>query len=44
MNEYFFNKIPELRKNWERIEHLFIQKDIPDKTILLSEGEISKHI
>lgn len=44
MNEYFLNKIPELRKNWKRIEHLFIQKDIPDKTILLSEGEISKHI
>lgn len=44
MNNYFFNKIPELEKNWHEIEHLFIQKDIPEKTTLLSEGNISKHI
>lgn len=44
MNEYFLNKIPEFKKNWQQIQHLFIQRDITDKTILLSEGEISKHI
>ena len=44
MNNYFFDKIPELKENWHKIEHLFIQKNIPEKTTLLSEGEISKYI
>ena len=44
MNHYFFEKIPEFKENWEEIRTLFEEKDVPPKTTLLFEGEVSNKI
>ena len=36
-------KTPEININWEQYSHLFKEMEIPAKTILLNEGEISKY-
>jgi CRP-like cAMP-binding protein len=40
----FDNLIDKLKKdktNWEKVQHMFVEREIPSKTILLHEGEIS---
>lgn len=44
MNYYFFDRIPEIKENWENIHDLFIEKEVPSKTTLLLEGDISDKI
>lgn len=44
MNNNFLKEIPEIEENWNEIKHLFIQKHVPSKTTLLSEGMVSKYI
>ncbi|EAH0458218.1 Crp/Fnr family transcriptional regulator [Listeria monocytogenes] len=44
MNHYFFKRIPTLEENWSSMESLFIKKEIPAKTLLLSEGDIANYI
>ena len=36
-------KVPEINIDWEQYSHLFKEMDIPAKTILLNEGEVSKY-
>ncbi|MBC1553079.1 Crp/Fnr family transcriptional regulator [Listeria booriae] len=39
-----FTEIPEIKKHWHEIQHLFIQKNFAPKTTLLLEGDISDYI
>ncbi len=36
-------KTPGINIDWEKYSHLFKEVDIPAKTILLNEGEVSKY-
>ncbi|MGM0124025.1 hypothetical protein IGI37_001399 [Enterococcus sp. AZ194] len=44
MKPYYFKKMPILEENWSKIKHLFTRKEVPSKTILLSEGEVATHL
>jgi CRP-like cAMP-binding protein len=44
MFDHLINKIKNDKENWGKFKGLFIEQDIPPKTILLHEGEISKHM
>lgn len=44
MTSDFLTEIPMLADNWAKIEHLFIRKEIPAKTILLAEGDVVNQI
>ena len=44
MNNNFLKEIPGIEENWNQIKHLFIEKNVPSKTTLLSEGMVSKYI
>jgi CRP-like cAMP-binding protein len=39
----FIDKLKKDKANWERVQTMFIEKEIPSKTSLLHEGEISTH-
>src|ERR1700727_469058 len=34
---------PEIKIDWKKYDHLFKEMEIPAKTILLNEGEVSKY-
>lgn len=40
----YFNHIPCIRDNWEDIQSMFTEVQVPPKTTLLSEGEIASRI
>lgn len=44
MKDYFFKGIPEIEQNWEHIKHLFIHKEVSNKTTLLHEGMVADYI
>ncbi|WP_340112937.1 Crp/Fnr family transcriptional regulator [Maribellus mangrovi] len=44
MIDKLINTIKEDEKNWSRFQKVFVEREITSKTILLQEGEISKHI
>lgn len=39
----FIDKLKKDKANWESVQNMFIEREIPSKTILLQEGEISSH-
>ncbi len=39
MNSYFYENIPDIKDNWEKIKAMFTDVQVPPKTILLREGE-----
>jgi len=41
MNSYFYENIPDIKDNWEKIKELFTDIRVPPKTMLLREGEIA---
>ena len=43
MFNQLIDEIKKDKKNWETFQHSFVEKEIAAKTILLQEGEISKH-
>ncbi len=44
MIDKLINTIKKDDKNWSRFQKVFVEREITSKTILLQEGEISKHI
>jgi len=38
------NKLKKDKTNWAKVQDLFIEREIPSKTVLLHEGEISTHL
>ena len=44
MNSYFYENIPGIKDNWEKIKTMFTDIQVPPKTILLSEGEIADYL
>ncbi len=44
MIDKLINKIKQKEKNWNSFQDLLMEKEIPAKTVLLSEGEISNNI
>lgn len=43
MFEQLIDKLKKDKINWARVQDMFIEKEVPSKTILLQEGEISTH-
>ena len=44
MLDRLIDRLKRDETNWVRFQHLFVEKDIAAKTILLNEGEISKNL
>jgi len=44
MNSYFYENIPGIKDNWEKIKTMFTEAQVPPKTTLLNEGEIAKYL
>lgn len=44
MIDIIINTIKSDKENWSKFKDIFVEKEIPSKTILLQEGEISKNI
>ncbi len=44
MIDKLINSLKEDDSKWQKFKSLFIEKDIPSKTVLLQEGEISNNI
>ena len=44
MFEKLIAEIKKNESNWTKFQKLFVEREIPAKTILLNEGEISRHI
>ena len=44
MMKSYFNHIPCIRDNWEEIQTMFTEIQVPPKTTLLREGEIASRI
>jgi CRP-like cAMP-binding protein len=44
MLDHLIAKIKKDKSNWTKFQKLFVEREIPSKTILLNEGEISSHI
>ncbi|MFD2872020.1 Crp/Fnr family transcriptional regulator [Mucilaginibacter ximonensis] len=42
MFEHLKTKFPELTDHWERYAHVYKREEVPARTILLREGEVSK--
>jgi len=41
MNSYFYDSIPDINDNWEKIKTMFTDVRVPPKTTLLKEGDIA---
>lgn len=41
MNSYFYENVPDIKENWEKIKIMFKDVRVPPKTVLLREGEIA---
>jgi CRP-like cAMP-binding protein len=44
MMEHLIDRIRQDKENWPRFQHSFVEMEIPSKTVLLRDGEISCHI
>jgi CRP-like cAMP-binding protein len=44
MINQLIDKIKKDKANWEEFQEIFVERDIPSKTILLLEGEIATHV
>jgi len=43
MFDILIDKLKKDKTNWAKVQGLFIEREIPSKTVLLHEGEISTH-
>lgn len=44
MLDQLIDKIKKDYTNWEKFQHIFVEREISPKTVLLEEGEISNHV
>ena len=44
MFDNLIDKLKEDKTNWARVQDMFIEREIPSKTILLNEGEIATQV
>ncbi len=44
INKFFLDNIPELRENWQTVSNMFTEIEVPEKTVILAQGDIARNM